>query len=94
MLVLKDNRGYTMLDIQDERGIDLDIDRWRRCLLKAPYKLSSHHCVMFVQPRFIQRDQRCRFVAERFEQLLPFGETGQHCALLGNASAIRAGEHE
>jgi hypothetical protein len=53
VLMLKDNLGYTVLEIQDERGIDLDIDRWCRGLLKTPYDLSAHHYVMVVHPRFM-----------------------------------------
>jgi len=51
VLMVKDNRRPIVLDIQDERGIDSDIDRLRRRPLKTPYELSAHHCLMFVEAR-------------------------------------------
>jgi hypothetical protein len=48
MFVLKDNPGDRILDEQDERGINLDVDRLRRALLKTPHELRSHQRVILV----------------------------------------------
>src|SRR5258705_5183830 len=53
-LMLKDNLGLTIINIQDERRVDLDVYRLRRRFLKAPYELSTHQQIMIVQLGFFQ----------------------------------------
>jgi hypothetical protein len=50
MLMLKDDPGHTIVEIEEERGNDVDLDRWRRRLLEAPDELSA----------VVDRRKRCR----------------------------------
>jgi hypothetical protein len=45
-LVLKNNRCRTFVDVQDERGIDRDVNWWRRRLVKTPEELNSRQDVV------------------------------------------------
>lgn len=92
--MLEDNLGLTIIDIQDERGVDLDVYRLRRRFIKAPSELSSHQHVMIVQPGLIQGQDLCGSVTVRFKEFLSFVESCKNRHFLGNACATRAGKHD
>jgi len=64
VLVLKDNLGRTLIDIQDKRRMDIDIDRLYRWSLKTPYENRPHQHVMLADSGFLQGQNLRRLVTQ------------------------------